>query len=315
MIATKRYIYSFNYNFHHSDLCKLESRQIFGREAKDKILFSDVCIEPSVSAFIKSRLEIITSADHYEQLIENIKNEHIQVNGFKAEYVNLTGDSAGFTERRQKEKDVGYAIDGEPSFKSPSITYGICTYDQKWYFGVLTKQQTGWHKHKQKPRSFSNSISLKIAKTLVSIAAEGNTAKTLLDACCGVGTIMLEARYSGFNIEGCDINLNATHFTKRNLAHFGYEAIVHCSDVKDLDKKYDAAIIDLPYNFYSVSDESVTENIIQSGAKLAPRLVIVSISDIKSMIEKSGLKVVDFCIVAKRGKSKFSRNIWVCEKV
>lgn len=314
IIPSHSYIYSFNYDYHHNELCKLESRHIFDIEEKNKLLFSNIKVDPSISAFIKGRFEIISTSKNYADLLVNIKKENIEVEGFKAEYLVLDGDSTDYITRLKKLKDIGYSIEGEPDYMSPTITYAICNYENIWYFGVLIKQNSEWLKHKKKPRSFSNSICMTIAKSLVSIASEGNKTNKLLDACCGVGTIMLEACISGFNIEGCDINLNASKHTSENLEHYNYTTNVYCSDIKDLNKKYDAAIIDLPYNLYSYSDDSITSNIIESTAKLTARIVIVSISDIEAIIKKSGLKINDFCTVEKRGKTKFARSIWVCEK-
>jgi tRNA G10 N-methylase Trm11 len=308
------YIYSFNYNYHHNELCKLESRQIFDKEEKNKLLFSNIKVDPSISPFIKNRFEIISSSENYSELLKSIKKENIHLDGFKAEYLILDGDSTGYAERLNKLRDIGYSIDGEPDYYTPSITYSICNYKNVWYFGILIKHNTDWHNHKKKPCSFSNSISMNIAKTLVSIASKGNKTNQILDACCGVGTVMLEACISGFNIEGCDINLKACNHTKENLSYYNYMANVYLSDIKDLNKKYDSAIIDLPYNLYSYSNDTIISNIIESTAKLTARVVIVSISDIETIIKKSGLKISDFCIVEKRGKIKFSRNIWVCEK-
>ena len=53
------YIYSFNYNDNESDICKLESRHIFNIEEKDKLLFSNIKIEPSSSASSKKDLKLI----------------------------------------------------------------------------------------------------------------------------------------------------------------------------------------------------------------------------------------------------------------
>ena len=125
---------------------------------------------------------------------------------------------------------------------------------------------------------------------------------------------MLEGCNSGFNIEGCDINLKACENTRENLSYYNYTANVYLTDIKDHNKKYDAAIIDLPYNLYAYSNDTIISNIIESTAKLSARIVIVSISDIETIIKKSGLKISDFCTVEKRGKIKFTRNIWVCEK-
>lgn len=308
------YLYPLKFDVHHTELCKLESRQLFGKEAANKVLFSDVEIDPTVSAFIKNRLEISLSAGSYADFLQNIERENIQAEGFNVEYVILEGDATAFDERRKKVRDIGYRIEGEPDFKNPTITYGIGHFESVWYFGRLKTHNSDWHKHKQKPRTFSNSISMTIAKTLVSLAAKGKKEHTLLDACCGVGTVMLEACCAGFTIEGCDINWKAVHQTRENLTFYGYDADVVCCDITDHKTQYDAAIIDLPYNLYSYSNDTIAQGIIESTAKLTNRLVIVSIADISGIITASGLTVIDFCTVEKKGKSTFERKIWICKK-
>lgn len=314
MPTKSRHIYTFKYDSHHHELCKLESRHLFNEELKDNLLFSNITVLPSISPFIKNRFQILLNFESYAELINAIKNQNIQEEGFKAEYLVLAGDETNYTERLKKLRDVGMSIEGEPDYYHPSIIYSICHFNNRWYFGVLTKNDTSWHQHKQKPCSFSNSISMYIAKTLVSVASQGVGSRQLLDACCGVGTVMLEACYSQFNIDGCDISSTACEYTKENLAHYNYSAIVFPLDIQGLDKTYDAAIIDLPYNLYAYSDDGITSHIITSTANLTSRIVIVSLSNIQTIIETAGLQIVDFCTVEKRGTSKFTRNIWVCEK-
>lgn len=308
------YIYSFNYGYHHSDLCKLESRQLFDKEEKNKLLFSNIKVDPSISPFIKKRFDIISSSENYSELLKNIKKENIRLDGFKVEYLTLDGDSTEYAERLNKIRDIAYCIDAAPDYYNPSITYSLCYYKNIWYFGILIKHKSDWHKHKNKPYSFSNSISIYIAKTLVNIASKGNKTNQILDACCGAGTVILEGCISGFNIEGCDNNLKVYQHTIDNLSYYNYTANVYFTDIKDHNKKYDSAIIDLPYNLYSHTNDTLISNIIESTAKLSTRIVIVSIEDIEMIIKKSGLKISDFCTVVKRGKINFTRNIWVCEK-
>ena len=226
----------------------------------------------------------------------------------------MEGDATAYAERLNKLRDIGYSIDGAPDYYTPSITYSICYYKNVWYFGILIKQKTDWQKHKKKPYSFSNSISIYIAKALVSIASKGNKTNKILDACCGVGTVLLEGCISGFNIEGCDNNSKAYKHTIDNLSHYNYTTNVYLSDIKDHNKKYDSAIIDLPYNLYTYSNDAIISNIIESTAKLTDRIVIISISNVETIIKKSGLKITDSCTVEKRGTINFIRNVWVCEK-
>lgn len=310
----ENYIYTFSYDNNESELCKLESRCIFKEEEKDKILFSSVKVEPSSSAFIKKRLSILAFSTHYETLIDEIKKKNICAEGFKVEYMVLSGDETVYNDRLSKLKDIGYSIEGKPEYYKPAITFAICFSKQTWWFGILNKNNYEWKKHKQKPYSFSNAINVHIAKAVVNIALEANKERKLLDACCGVGTILLEACFAGNSIEGCDNNWKACKFARSNLAHFQYESTVHRTDIKDLNRRYDAIIIDLPYNLFTSSEEETANHIIESSARLSNRLVVVSTANITDAVEALGYKITDVCGVPKSGKTNFTRYIWVCEK-
>ena len=308
------YIYSFNYDNNESDLCKLESRHIFNKEEKNKLLFSDIKIDPSSSAFIKKRLRIISFSEDYSSLLNEIKKENICIEGFKAEYIVLDGDTTEYKERLRKLKDIGYCIEGTPDYYSPTTTYALCCYKNVWYFSISIKNSFAWYKHNEKPCSYSNSIGVNIAKALVNIAAKADKEKKLLDACCGVGTIMLEACFAGYHIEGCDINYKICKHARENISYFSYTAKIYRSDIRDISHRYEAAIIDLPYNLYSNATDSQISHIIESTVEITNRLVIVSTSDITNLISKAGLKISDYCSVRKIGKANFIRKIWVCEK-
>ncbi|MCL3781844.1 SAM-dependent methyltransferase [Prolixibacteraceae bacterium JC049] len=309
------YLYSYNYDTNESELCKLEAKYLFQKEEQDKLLFSEIEVEPSSSAFIKKRLHITLCSEDYSTLIQEIKAAEIKVEGFKVEYLVLDGDKTEYKERLKKLKDIGYSIEGIPDYYNPTITYALTNYNGTWLFGVLVKNSFDWHKHKQKPFSYSNSIGVHIAKSLLNIATKGNKATTLIDACCGVGTIMLEACFAGYNIEGCDINWKVCRQSRANLAHFNYTANVYRSDINDITTNYDAAIIDLPYNLFSCADEDTLTHIIESTTEITDKLVIVSTIDISEIINKAGLKIVDHCTIQKRRMANFARQVWVCQKL
>ena len=310
----KKFIYFFRYDITESALCKLESKYVFNQEEKNRLLFSDIKVEPSSSAFIKNRLEIISSSKDYATLIKQIKKENITVEGFKVEYLVAENDTTEYAERLKKLRDIGFSIEGIPDYYHPTITYALYNLDRIWCFGILTKNKDAWQKHNQKPHSYSNSIGINTAKALVNIAAMGNKDSILIDACCGVGTIMLEACFAGHNIEGCDINWKICENARKNLSHFNYTATVYCSDINDISKRYDAAIIDLPYNLVTLATDEEVLHIIVSTAKITDRMVIVSTADITNFISQTGFRISDHCSVPKKGKTNFARKIWVCEK-
>lgn len=313
-MQVKKHIYSFGYDLTEHGLCKLESKSIFSKEEKNKQLSSDIKVDPSISAFIKKRLDVISYSEDYTTLISEIKKEKVCIEGFKIEYLVFDGDTTEYPIRLEKLRDVGFSIEGYPDYYKPKVLYALGCYEGVWCFGNLIKNNFSWHQHKQKPCSYSNSIGMNIAKSLVNIAAEGNAEKMILDACCGVGTIMLEACFAGYKIEGCDINWKICRKARQNISHFDYNAVVHLSDIKDVNKRYDAAIIDLPYNLYSSATDNDIINIMESTAKITDRLVIVSTSDISTLISNIDFRILDRCSVSKNGKSNFARRIWVCEK-
>jgi tRNA G10 N-methylase Trm11 len=309
-----KYIYSINYDNNERALSKLESRYIFNKEEKDKLIFSNIKVEPSDSAFFKNRLEIITFSRNYDRLIINIKKESFYIEGFKVEYLVFKDDTITYADRLEKLREIGYSIEGTHDYYKPKKTFALCYYQDVWYFGVLIKNNLDWHKHKQKPFSFSNSIGVNVAKSLINIATNGSKEKKLLDACCGVGTILLEACFSGYDIEGCDINHKICKAARENISHFKYSVNIYHSDIKDINQRYEAAIIDLPYNLFTSATDSDILHIIESTAEITDRLVIVSTSDITNIISKVGFRIFDYCSVSKRGKRNFARKIWVCEK-
>lgn len=310
----KNHLYFFIHNPIEFDLSQIETKYLFGQQEENKLLFSDTKFEPAHSAYLKSRLDIMAHSKDYTSLIKDIKKLNICKEGFKVEYIVLVGDKTPYNKRLSKLKDIGYSVEGIPDYHNPTTTYALCNYKGTWCFGHLIKNKFEWQKHKQKPHSYSNSINMHIAKALVNIASKGDKTKKLLDACCGVGTIMLEACFAGYAIEGCDINWKICKQARENLAFFNYKTKIYRSDIKDLTKKYDAAIIDLPYNLFSDADENTVDHIIKYASEIANRLVIVSTSDIKEILANLGLTITDQCSVTKQGKKHFERKIWVCEK-
>lgn len=310
---TKKYIYYFTCDDTERELCTLESRYLFDEEEHNKLLLSNIKVDPSCSAYIKNRLDVITASDDYISLIDTIQKENICVNDFKVEYLVFDGDTTEYPVRLQKLRDIGCSIEGKSDYYNPTTIYALCNYSGIWYFGTLKKNSFDWQKHNQKPFSYSNSISINIAKALVNMAAKGKTEINLIDACCGVGTIILEACFAGYSIDGCEINWKICRNARKNIAHYDYQADVHRSDIKDISTRYDAAIIDLPYNLVSCATEEDTLYIIKSTSEISNRLIIVSTSDISHLIATVGFKLIDHCYVSKKGKSNFTRRIWVCE--
>jgi tRNA G10 N-methylase Trm11 len=288
-------------------------RALFNRPIETKGFFSDRRIDESLSPYFKSRLEILLEATKLEELINKISEKNYTVEGFKVNYLPVNKPDPMNKERKAITKAIGYAFEGLPSFDDPVITYGVTQYNSKWYFGVLVYNTMLWKKHKSKPNSYSSSLSINTAKAILNIANKGDASKKIIDPCCGVGTVLLEGHYTGYNITGCEINYKVAMKARDNLKHYGYEGQVIHKDIKDLNQYYDAAVVDLPYGNSSESDEVDMMDIIHHAARISDRQVLVSSIDLTEKIRKEGLAIIDRAVVYKNKSKRFMRYIWVCE--
>ena len=74
--------------------------------------------------------------------------------------------------------------------------------------------------------TFSNSLDIRLARTLINIAGENDQTKTMIDPCCGMGTVVLEGLALGYSIKGFDISRDISWKARCNLNHFGFDGLV-----------------------------------------------------------------------------------------
>ncbi|MBK5251916.1 MAG: methyltransferase domain-containing protein [Peptostreptococcaceae bacterium] len=280
---------------------------------KEKVFFESRKVHPSVSPFLKNRLEIIYKASTFLEIIESITKDKIAASDFKVKYVKLGKDDPHFKKRREYCKAIGLIIEGFPCFAAPKNTFGITFYKGNWYFGKLAERSLYWKVHKNKPNSYSSSLGLSTAKVLINIAGNGDTSKRLIDPCCGVGTVLLEGVWAGYDITGWEINSKIAENARENLKHFNYEVKVVTGDIQDIDDSFDASIVDLPYGNCSFKNDENQLKIIRNAKRISKKIVLVSAEDIRDEIVKENLEIIDSCKIRKNEKGDFLRYIWVCK--
>lgn len=312
-MKSNQYIYNVNYNVQDYNLCAFEARALFDDELEDKVLFTDKEVEPSVSPFLKNRIKIIYKEKTFNGILELIIEDGFKANDFMVKYVPMYNRDPNIGQGKKLSKEVGLRIYGYPSFKSPKIMLGITYYQGYWYFGYLKQNNYEWRSHKQKPYSFSSALGVNIAKVLINVASGGDTSKHLIDACCGVGTVILEGVFAGYDICGWEISPKVAEFARLNVAHYQYNAKIVTGDMKDIEEYYDAVIIDLPYNNFSHYDEEKQWNIIKHAKHIANRMIIVTATNIEEKLYEEQLKIIDYCRAEKTIKGDFTRYIWICE--
>ncbi|MBA9085874.1 putative RNA methylase [Fontibacillus solani] len=307
-----RYIYTFACHETERELCEMELRALFNAEP-DALFYIDSSkqIDPSRSPFISMRMDVMFAGSTLEDVLGQIPSIELEGDSFKVLYIK-GGAKHSYDEQRKLERQVGGCIRGTADMRKPDVMFGLLPVDTGWIFGLCHHAESVWLQHKDKPQNYSTGLSTVVARALVNIAVPDPHAVKVIDPCCGMGNVLIEALSMGINIVGRDINPLAIRGARINLLHFGYSDsdLVMIGDMNQIDQLYDAAILDMPYNLCSVLSEEETITMLTSVSRFSRLAVIVSSELLEEYIISAGFRIKDQCIVRK---GSFVRNVWLCE--
>ena len=304
------FLYFINYQDNERELCKMEMRCLFNREINEKYFFSDIDINASKSTFIKSKIKIIYSDESLDRMVRKIKEDNLSYDDFKVSYVKSEQGDVQYEDRLEATRKIGFVVNGYPDMHKPRNPLAVTKINGLWIFGEYERNDFKWQKHNDKPYSYSNALGLRMARALVNIAMKDNEEGTLIDPCCGVGTVVIEALDLGIKVKGCEISKQIAYNARENVEFLGYlrDTIV-CYDMHKIKDKYDSAIIDIPYGLFSPVTLEEQKAIIHTARNICEKMVIVTFEDMEKFIVEAGFSVIDKCVVPK---GNFKRHILVC---
>ena len=305
----KEYLYIINYQDYEKSLCDMEMKYIFGNVPKEKYIYSKVNIKPSRSAFIKHKISIIYSSIDIDNIVEHIRDNKIAYNDFKVNYIKSDYDDIDYNQRLQAVKDIGFVIIGFPDIHNPKVNLAITKINNNYIFGEYEKNDLSWQRFDKRPHSYSNGLSLKMARAIINIAVQNNLDSKVIDPCCGIGTVVLEGLDLGIDIKGIEISKQIAHNARNNIEFFGYDRdIIICNDMHNLKEKYDIAIIDIPYGIFSPITYEEQVKIIKTSRKIAEKVILISFEDMDKELMQEGFKVIDKGTIVK---NRFTRYITI----
>ncbi len=313
-----KYLYNVNYQEYDESLCAIEKRALFDEALTGKIFISEKKVNPSISPYIKQRLEILIDVSSYDALVLELKNLPVIVKGREIKYIKLLSGDPYAANRKKLINELREEVELEleeisVEKQDDEDPFGLTFYENRWLFGKLRKNSALWKEHNNRPHTYSNSLKINMAKVLINIVGKGDVNKSLIDPCCGAGTVLLEGCFAGYKMTGSDINEKMTRAAKNNLSHFGYEAEIQCQSIESISDHYHAAIIDLPYGLYSQTSSELQKSIIENAKRIADKVLVISSENIEDMLSEVELNVIDSCEYIKSVNRKFTRYIWVCE--
>ncbi|WP_258171091.1 TRM11 family methyltransferase [Paenibacillus sp. R14(2021)] len=308
------YLYTVACHEDELELCSMEMRSLFGVEAEEGCVIIDKNIQVSRSPFIRGKLEVLLNETSSAAIAEQAADAvHLDGRTFKLTFIQGGLD---YDSQRAVEKEIGWRIQGKADMRRPERLFGIAFVRGSYWFGAYEKSEPVWLRHNDKPQPYSTALGTRVARAVVNIAApEIYEGLRVIDPCCGIGTVLIEAMSMGILIDGFDLNPLALKGARLNLAHFGMPDVVRKADMTSLELgaegPYDAAVLDLPYNLCSVLPEEERLAMLRSVRGLARRIVIVTTEPIDEAITQSGMRIEDRCVVRK---GKFERQIIACSR-
>lgn len=305
-----KYFYFINCSEMEKELCNMEMRSVFGKEPKAKYLFSEKNFDPSRSPFIKLQIKSIYVEKNLEIIINKIKGDKISYDAFKVNYIKSEDGDVSYEERLKAVKEIGFVVTGFPDIHNPKIELAITKVKDKWIFGELIRNNFQWQKHNDKPHSYSNAVPLRMARALINIAVGDNRELTLVDPCCGVGTVVIEALDLGINVKGYEISKPIACNARNNIEFLGYNReIITSGDMHNINEIFDVAIVDIPYGLYSPVTLQEQVDIISTSRRIARKMVIITFEDMDNLIISAGFKIVEKCYMKK---GNMIRQISIC---
>jgi len=305
----RRYFYAINYPVFEEELCMMEMKCLFNKIPSEKYLFSNYYVDPSRSPFIKDMISIEYEEESLEAIIDKVIKDELYYEDYKICYIRLEDGDINYKERLSSIREIGLAIAGQCEMHNPKVTLGLTKVNGKWIFGKYERNDYEWHIHDKKPCSYSNSLSLRVARALVNIAVENKLDCKLIDPCCGVGTVVIEALSMGIDVKGYEINKSIAGNARINLEFFGYENVITYGDMHNIEEKYDVAIIDLPYGLFTATTIEEQTALMKTARRIANKLIIVTFEDMDRYIIEAGFNIANKCCVSK---GKFKRYISIC---
>lgn len=313
-----KYIYRVTCHEQEISLCSLEMRALwetpFETKGSTMLLQSNIAQDVNRSPFVKYRIEVLKMAHSFQTLVECCRLMELAGMSYKVialdEQLDGYVDAISYEQRRMLEQALGVSIGGKVNLKTPDIELGVVRIEQKWFLGILQRNEAIWQAHNDKPRQYSTALSTKVARAIVNIAVPNlHTHVKLYDPCCGIGTVLMEACSQGISCSGSDLNPLAVVGARENLAAFQYNCDVTIQDIRKITDHYDVAILDLPYNHCSVLSPQDRHEMLSALKSIASSFVIVSVEPILNELLELGFIIDD---TGKVEKMNFSRDVFVC---
>lgn len=290
-----------------NELVAEECRSLTGVAPEEDIAWGAETRFIGRGAFLGQAMEVIASGHDLASLCEETRERTsgMDLTGFRITIVNRTDRDVTIPDHVVPLAD---AIPWYPDLTHPRFELALLVTDTHWLLTCIVDEiDRGYRIHDGKPGRTSYSMPTQLARAMVNLLPR--TSRSILDPCCGTGSLPLEALSLGFQVSCGDLNPNLVQMTNENLAHFGYEPCAVEQDARSWHGHFDAVITDVPYGRYNhtrEAGEQLTREILSTLPALAPLAIIVAEVDFSDVLRTVGFSdVAAFRVVKFTGLTRY----------
>ena len=301
------YLYLLSGDEREHELALAELWALAGAEASGRVAVGQRVVGVERGAYVAACGELLASGPDPAGLAENLRAEGLEYERFRITLVTLPPRPE--VDGLEAIVEVARHIGGSVDLVAPRTELLLTGSVGEWHLSrVISRSSRRFRRHEHKPWRFSSSLPARIARCMVNLVA--SPGETVIDPCCGAGTILLEAWAAGMRALGSDLNPKLVGMTRANLEHFGYPRWVCNADAATFAARADAVVTDLPYGRQSPREDGLYERLLANFPSLAPRLCAVTVAAIDDLLERAGYEILRVACTRRGG---FERRVYVAE--
>jgi tRNA G10 N-methylase Trm11 len=291
----------------HEELAALELRAFAGEVRPDdetltgdaaRIFWGRAGVDVGRSAYVAECCHGLASAADFGGLLRAMAKLSLRRERFRIVLRRL--GTRAVTDSQEVIVAVANAIEGRPDLERPVCEMVVVAREGRWLLGELVSRSAAtWRGHEHRPHQYSSALPPRFARALVNLVAVPGD--SLVDPCCGVGTVLIEASEAGVAAYGWESNPPVVEHARANVCHWGVDAPIVEGDGRAFTGAYDGAVLDLPYGHSSVRIEAICRGLVARAAERCRFLAVVSGGDMTGFLGELGLTVLGMARVRKGG--------------
>lgn len=285
-----------------AELAAAEAWAFTGVEPVGRLVRAPLAVDISHSAYLRHCVAVEAQGEDLAELVADCHRAGLAYEGFRLEM--LRPPPRQVVNGQEVVRQVANAITGRPDLSHPRVTLAVVVSDQGWCCGRLVSVgRNRWRQGMERPHHFSSALPQRMARALANLVA--GPGQTLIDPCCGIGTVVMEAADAGIIAFGADHNGRMLHFLAVNLEHFGLPRRLFRADARHLTGHFDGAVLDLPYGRNLIGDLPLWRELIAPLRQAARRSVIVAPTPLTDPLGELGFRVVRVARVPKGALTRY----------